>query len=194
MDDLSRLIKNIEDINTGKIWKRKDIKEKIFMCYKAILYEIAKLQVNDTSHARALIVKVFCNKFGLSTIDLQELNINHKFWEKNGFPENSDKSWDTAKEGDGVNISTVDNDVNLEFTTPEITNQALGKEKFDFKMGIPRLISPSPYNPYIEPQMQAYHIDKISNLAITGNLQELEDMLKRLADTIADEITKGLGI
>lgn len=192
MDDLSRLIKNIEDINTGRIWKRKDVKEKIFMCYKAILYEIAKLQVSDTSYARALIVKVFCNRFGLETTDLQELNINHKFWENNGFPENSSKSWDTAKEGDGVNIYTTDNNVDLEFTTPEITNQALGIEKFDFKMGIPRLISPSPYNPYIEPQMEAYHIDKISNLANTGNLRELEDMVNRLADFIADEIVKGL--
>ena len=59
-------------------------------------------------------------------------------------------------------------------------------------MGIPRLISPSPYNPYIEPQMEAYHIDKISNLANTGNLKELEDMVNRLADFIADEIVKGL--
>ena len=95
--DLDILITNIEDIVSGRIWKRKDVKEKIFMCYKAILYEISKLQVSDTGHARALIVKVFCNKFGLETMDLQELNINHKFWEKNGFPGNSSKSWDTAK-------------------------------------------------------------------------------------------------
>ena len=192
MADIDILIKNIEQITNGNIWKRKDVKKLILQCYKSILYAISLKQVSDTSYARALIVKVFCNKFGLETMDLQELNINHHFWENNGFPDNSSKSWDTAKEGDGVNIYTTDNNVDLEFTTPEITNQALGIEKFDFKMGIPRLISPSPYNPYVEPQMEAYHIDKISNLANTGNLKELEDMVNRLADFIADEIVKGL--
>lgn len=192
MSDLDILIKNLSDISTGKIWKRKDIKQQILMCYKAILYEIARLQVADTSHARALIVKVFCEKFGLEKIDIENLNENHRFWENHGFPENASNTWESAREGDGVNIISKDNDVTLVFTTPEITNQALGLEKFDFTRGIQRPISPSPNNPYIEPQMVTHHIDLVSNLANTGNLQELEDMLNRFADDIANEIVKGL--
>lgn len=192
MSDLDILIKNLSDISTGKIWKRKDIKQQILMCYKAVLYEIARLQVADTSHARALIVKVFCEKFGLEKIDIENLNENHHFWENHGFPENASKTWENAREGDGVNIISKDNDVTLVFTTPEITNQALGLEKFDFTRGIQRPISPSPNNPYIEPQMVTHHIDLVVNLANTGNLQELEDMLNRFADNIANEIVKGL--
>jgi hypothetical protein len=189
MNDLDILIKNLTAIQNGTIWKRKDIKAKILQCYKAVLYEVALKQVNDTSHARALIVKVFCDKFGLETVDLQDLNNNRHFWEKNGFPENADKDWNSAREGDGVNIISNGLNVNLVFDTPEITNQALGVVKFN---GMYK--SPSVYNPYIEPQMEVYHIDTTVDEANLGNLVLLNDTMERLCDTVANEIVKGLGV
>lgn len=189
MSDLDILIKNLTAIQNGTIWKRKDIKTMILNCYKAILYEVARKQVNDTSHARALIVKVFCEKFGLETIDLQDLDNNRHFWEKNGYPENASKDWNTAREGDGVNIAGEGLNINLVFDAPEITNQALGVIKFN---GMYK--SPSVYNPYIEPQMEVFHIDSTIDEANIGSLQILNDTIERLCDRIAQDIVKGLGV
>ena len=189
MTDIDILIKNIEQIANGSIWKRKDIKKLILQCYKSILYAVSLKQVSDTSYARALIVKVFCEKFGLETMDLQDLDDNHHFWEKNGYPENTSKDWNTAREGDGVNISGEGLNINLVFDAPEITNQALGVVKFN---GMYK--SPSIYNPYIEPQMEVFHIDSTIDEANIGSLQILNDTIERLCDRIAQEIVKGLGV
>ena len=40
--------------------------------------------------------------------------------------------------------------------------------------------------------MVVHHIDLIVNLVNSGNLQGLEYIMNRLADTIANEIIKGL--
>lgn len=205
MSDLDVLIKNIEDITSGRIWKRKEIKKMIFMCYKAILYDVALLQVYDTGTARALIVKVFCEKFGLETVDLQDLHHNTGTFWKDWYSRNDDddtkfdwdgKMWDNAKEGDGVEIISSSLNVNMIFTHDRITNQANGETKQFYENGKLRTvsISPSEFNPNIEPQMREHHIDFVIDKANIGTLTGLNDMIDRLCDRIAEEIVKGLGV
>ena len=184
MSDLDILIKNIEDITSGRIWKRKDIILKIYKVYFQILIQIAEAQTPDTGYARGLIVKVFAEKFGFNSAELSNLsNEFYYYWKERGYLQSpTDRSWTTASEGEDLQISFLGKDVILSIADEGVTNQ-----QFNNRIAISH---PRPdNNDYF-----GHHIDVVCDRVNVSSFGLVTQELNILADEIAKDIVKGLGV
>lgn len=62
-----------------------------------ILLAISKLQVPDTTYARALIIKEMANKLNLNIQDVRKEA--YYYWENNGYPGNKSRRWSRVSQG-----------------------------------------------------------------------------------------------
>lgn len=182
MSDLDILIKNLSDISTGKIWKRKDIKLKIYEVYFNVLLRMAQEQTVDTGYSRALIVKVFAEKFGFNSKELQDLaNEFYYYWKEQGWRQSpTDRGWTTASEGEDLKISFIDDDVFL-----NIADEGVVKQNNNSRIAINH---PRPDND----RYRGHHLDYVSHLVNSDNEELVKISLNKLADDVANEIIKGL--
>lgn len=182
MTDLEILIKNIEDLSSGRIYKRPMIKYMIYQVYYKILLEMAKETAVDTGYARGLVVKVFAERFGYWDEELQNLaNEFYYHWESRGYRASpTDRSWITASEGQDLEISIIGNDVFLSIADEGLVNQEIH--------GKVAIYHPRPDVYY------GHHISMVASKVNTGNLKEIDIVLNELADEIVKEIESGLGV
>ena len=184
MSDLDILIKNLTAIQNGSIWKRKDILLKIYKVYFQVLIQISEAQTPDTGYARGLIVKVFAEKFGFNSVELNNLsNEFYYHWKERGYLQQPfDRCWTTASEGEDLQISFLGKDVILSISDEGVTNQ-----QFNNRIAInhPRPDNNSYYG---------HHIDVVCDRVNVSSFGLVVKELEILADAVANEIVKGLGV
>jgi len=89
---IEKFIINLETVRDEGLLKTvdKEIKDIFYI----VLYDMAKTTITDTGQARSAIIDEYASKYGYNASDL--FNEFYGFWEKHGFPDNSNRGWGNA--------------------------------------------------------------------------------------------------
>ena len=69
----------------------------------SVLWQIAKATIIDTGQARAKVIRKFADKYNRGYKDLE--GDFFRYWEKHGYPENSERSWENYESTSIVDVS-----------------------------------------------------------------------------------------
>lgn len=177
---LNKFIKNLEKFKNNPMNSIAH-KETLFRIIYSILYLMAYYTRPDTSQGRYSIIGKFAEKYGYNPDKLKD---EYFYWEENGYPENSERTWGN---GEFSNISEsktkINYKLNITIDDPNVVTQENGQpgskvhprnEKYSFN-----------FFPY-----HLTYVEKLFNNKKYDRFNEMDWNV--IVDTIHRDIEKGL--